>query len=261
MPISAFLKDEKDENHNRIKTALNSLYDKKIEYEDKDSWQAYTLIERPYIGKRGEYVSFRISPFIAKAFLNFTKGYSKYELATAMKFDSIYSMRFYELLSNQKRPITYSIKKLKIMFQIENKYKKNNDFFKRVIEPAKRELDKISPYTFEYSPIKTGLEITSIKFFPIYQPEHRDSNLQSKDLEKKTSLSWDLETIIINYLKETYIFSDEEIKNNRKLFIQAQDSTKFDLLIFLSENKIQAAKKANPKGWIIGAIKKQLNQS
>ena len=74
-------------------------------------------------------------------------------------------------------------------------------------------------------------------------------------------MSWDLETIIINYLKETYIFSDEEIKNNRKLFIQAQDSTKFDLLIFLSENKIQAAKKANPKGWIIGAIKKQLNQS
>jgi len=37
--------------------------------------------------------------------MNFAKGYRKYELQTAMEFESVYAMRFYELLSGQKTPL------------------------------------------------------------------------------------------------------------------------------------------------------------
>jgi plasmid replication initiation protein len=260
MPSSAFLKDDKDQNYTRVKEALLSLNKKVIQYEDDKSWGALNLIERPEVDKLGDYVGFRVSPKIAKAFLDFSKGFSKYELVTAMQFESVYAMRFYELLSGQKQPITYSIENLKIMFQIEDKYSRINDFFRYVIDPAKKELDKNSPYSFEYKPLKTGRKITAIKFYPVYQPQNRDNSIEGRKLQKRTSLNWDLDKIIINYLKENYIFSEEEIKNNRELFTAAQNKKDFDLLYFLSEQKRNAASKKNPKGWIVNAIKKQIGE-
>ena len=78
-------------------------------------------------------------------FLDFSKGYRKYELQTAMNFNSIYAMRFYELFSGQKDPITYSIPYLKERFKIENKYNSKNgkkDFLTKVVDVAQKELDE-----------------------------------------------------------------------------------------------------------------------
>lgn len=261
MPASAFLKDEKDQNYTRTKNALLSLNKKVIQYEDSERWGAFNLIERPEIYKLGDYISFRISPTIAKAFLDFSKGFSKYELETAMSFKSEYSMRFYELLSGQKSPIMYSIDNLKIMFKVEDKYTLTANFINKVIEPAKKELDEKSPYTFEYKPVKLGRKITAIKFYPVYQPKNRDMSIEAKRLQKSTSLKWDLDRLTINYLIENYVFTEEEIQNNRELFVKAQVSEGFDLLYFLSAQKRNAETKKNPKGWIINAIKKQLTQS
>ncbi len=77
---------------------------------------------------------------IYEALQNFSEGFRKFELKTAMEFDTIYAMRFYELLSGKTDPITYSIDNLKIMFQLENKYKLTTDFIRRVIEPAQKGL-------------------------------------------------------------------------------------------------------------------------
>lgn len=258
MPISYFLNGEEDKNHLRVKKAIESLENKKFIYEDSKTWEIIRILSEPKIDKYKENVTFRINPKIVYAFADFTKGFSKYELSTAMQFESIYSMRFYELLSNQKRPIIYTIDNLKIMFQIQDKYKLTSDFFRKVIDPAMKELTEKAPYTFKYESIKNGRKITSIKFFPISQPDKRDKNIEAKKLQKSTSISWELDRITINYLKENYIFSTEEIQNNMDLFKTAHNNTSFDLLYFLSENKVKASSKANPKGWIINAIKKQL---
>lgn len=258
MPITMFLNGEEDKNHARIKQAIESLENKKFIYEDDSTWEIIRILSEPKIDKYKESVSFRINPKIVDAFLDFSKGFSKYEFATAMQFESIYAMRFYELLSGQKKPIIYSIDNLKIMFNLEDKYNKINDFIKRVIIPAKKELDKSSPYSFNYNPIKTGRKITAIRFLPVYQPHNRDMAVEAKKLKAKSSIRWELDVITINYLKENYIFSDDEIKRNLDLFVNAQNSNKFDLLYFLSEQRLNAQKKVNPKGWIINAIKKQL---
>ncbi|KDS65555.1 initiator Replication family protein, partial [Parabacteroides distasonis str. 3776 D15 iv] len=42
------------------------------------------------------------------------------------------------------------------MFKVQDKYAKTNDFVRKVIEPAKNELDELSPYTFEWSTNKEG---------------------------------------------------------------------------------------------------------
>ena len=180
MPIHLFLKQEDDKNHKEVKKAFQSLQNKVIEYQDDNMWASLSLIAFPKTFRFSETVTFTIDSLIYNALLDFSKGFRKYELKTAMEFESIYSMRFYELFSNKKTPINYSIDNLKEMFQITNKYKETKDFIKYVIESAKKELDKCSPYTFHYEKIKTGRKITGIRFIPIHQPQFEDEELKKQ---------------------------------------------------------------------------------
>lgn len=131
-------------------------------------------------------------------------------------------MRFYELLSGQKTKLIYSIDQLKEMFLVADKYKLTADFIRKVVEPAKKELDDLAPYSFEWSANKEGRKIVSINFYPIYKPENRDTELYKQELQKQTSLSWDLNKQVLDYLKDSIGFTPKELKNNRDLFITAQ---------------------------------------
>jgi len=260
MSISSFLASEKDNNYERVKKALKNLETKSFEYEDEKVWQLIKIIERPVILKHEGYVTFRLHPKIFEALFNFSKGYRKYELKTAMMLNSIYSMRLYELLSGQKTPLTYKIEHLKIMLKVRNKYKLTADFIRYIIDISKKELDKKCPYSFDYKPNKIGKKIDSITFYPIYKPENRDPELERKDLQKQVSLRWDFDKTLIDYLEVNFGFTQQEIKNNFKLFKEAQQS--IDLLYFLSEIKVKAQNaRTTPQAFVIGALRKQLGIS
>ena len=222
MPISAFLANDDDENYTRVKKALLDLRNKSFEFDDGQIWKVIGIIEKPQFNYKRGWVRFEIQPEVYNAVLNFSKGFRKYELKTAMEFTSQYSMRFYELMSGQERPLIYTIEDLKIMFGVQDKYKRNPDFIKRIIVPAKEELDAKSPYSFEYKILKEGRSFHSLKLYPKYQPEHRDEELEKHELQKQVSLGWDLDRLIRNYLKQELLFTDQEIRNNIDLFRDAQ---------------------------------------
>lgn len=258
MPITAFLVDEKDQNHARVKEALMRLRNKTFEYDDGTTWKLIGVIEKPRFDVSG-LAKFELQTEVFEAILNFSKGYRKYELKTAMTLTSEYSMRFYELLSNQKTPLSYSINQLKEMFQLENKYKQVNDFTKRVIDTAKAELDAKSPYSFTYESIKYGRKITGFTFFPVYQPEHRDQELEKAELQKQISPAWDLIQPVRQYLKHQFEFTTAEIKQHIELFKQAQNELE-DIMLFMSKVKARANRAGNPKGYLINAMRKELKQ-
>lgn len=258
MPVACFLSGEDDKNYNRIKKAFMDLQKKILLYEDSKTWASLSIIANPVISKYSDTVTFNVNHLIYDAFLNFSKGFRKYELKTAMEFESVYSMRFYELMSGQKSPIEYGVDKLKEMFKIEAKYERVNDFFRKVIEPAKKELDEKSPYSFDYIPQKTGRKITSIMFIPRYQTKLRDKNLETKDLQKKVSLSWDLPRELVSYLKHNFEFTTDGIKNNIEVLKEANES--FDIIAILGGMKAKIIGSNNPQGYIIGIIKKLISQ-
>lgn len=259
MPISDILVNENDKNHKVAKDALESLSQKYLIYEDSEVWEKINIVLSPKIQKFHSIIRFKLEPKIWDCMLDFSKGFRKYELKTAMQFESVYSMRFYELMSNQKSPLTYSVDALKELFQITDKYKQVNDFIKRVIEPAKVELDAKSPYSFTYKPVKTGRKITGFMFFPECQPEHRDPNLESTALRKKVSPAWDLSRPILQYLKHQFEFTTAEIKQHVELFKRAQNELD-DVMLFMSKVKARANRATNPKGYLINAIRKELKQ-
>ncbi len=135
-----------------VKEALKTLQKKMIQYEDNGQCKEVKLIEpsieQPLI--LGREVSFLLHQDAYELLLNFPKGFKRYELKPAMEFNSFYAMRFYELLSGQKKPLTYSTEKLKTMLKLENKYRDIRTFISRIIDHSKKELDQKSPYTFTY---------------------------------------------------------------------------------------------------------------
>lgn len=51
--------------------------------------------------------------------LDFSKGFRKYELETAVKLHGKYFLRIYKLVSKQSEPISYTIDDLRKMWGLE----------------------------------------------------------------------------------------------------------------------------------------------
>lgn len=264
MPISAFFKDEKDDNYKEVKKALKALRDKSFEcVDEKGGWKVIGIIEMPRFHAQDKeipkgFVEFYLHQEIFEAIVNFSRGYRKYELVTAMQMDSVYSMRFYELMSGQKTPQDLTIATIRERFGLQKKYKQNRDLIKKTVEVAKKELDAKSPWTFDFELIKKGREIHKIRFYPKFQPQFRDPALHEQEIKKQMSLSWDLDAREREYLNHQVGIDDNGIKNNRELITAVKGVKGHQFLDWLAELKTNALRQGirSLPGYVIGAMKK-----
>ena len=204
-------------------------------------------------------MQFEIQPEIWEAVLNFNKGYSKYELEVAMSFNSVFSMRFYELFNAYNRkPMTIKIDVLKERFGVVNKYKLTADFIKNVVEKAKIELDKKCEYSFNYSVIKEGRKFTKICFVPTHIPSNGNDDAKAKELQKEVSLRHDFDKNFLKYLNDIG-FTNQGIRNNIKVFREMNQ--KADLFGFIKDVSRNANEAKNPQGYVIGAMKTYLKKA
>ena len=177
MPVASILRDEDDHNYAKAKAAFTSLSKKGAEYEDDKIWFYTAIIEHPKIEKGTGIATFHVYDPIWRAALDFTKGFKKYELITAMKFKSVYAMRFYELMSGQTQPLFVSLEGsdgLRERFCLQGKYERVNDFKRYVIDAAKKELDESSPYSFVAKEEKEGKKVIGWTLFPVFFEDRED---------------------------------------------------------------------------------------
>lgn len=103
-----------------------------------------------------------IIPYLSRL----SKEFTKYKLMHVARFESIYSIRLYELLvqwsSAGEREI--EVEWLKKQFQVENKYKRLGDLKRRIIEPAIAEINKHSNLWVKYGQRKSGRTVTHFQF-------------------------------------------------------------------------------------------------
>lgn len=251
LPISDFLTDQDDKNHSRIKAALKSLHQKTFTYQEDGVWECFSIIANPKIRLRSSKVSFIVDSRVWDVLLNFTKGFSRYDLEIAFKLESTYSMRFYELLAGQKEPIAYSIENLRKEFKLDGKYKLNKDFIRRVVESAKNELDLKSPVTFTFRPLKEGKKITRIMFYPLRQEDKEPQDSFFKEIIRKYGSSAHLSSEEKRLLVEIG-FSEIGIRNNLELFMECKKRLDFIYELALIVGK--SRDKNNPCGWCIKTL-------
>lgn len=266
IPVKDILSGEDDKNYSKAKTAIRNLMGRFLEYEDEKKYRATQILNEVDVDKVAGKMVIRVNRNIWRAMLDFSKGFRKYELETAVKLHGKYSLRIYKLVSKQTEPITYSIEELRKQWGLTEKYKKVDDFVKNTIVAAKEELDRVSPYSFEYilnaaktAEVNKGRKgrpaITSVTFFPV----RRMANETTDAVRKMVDPSLLLDRELYMMLKNKFYFDVQGIKANITLFDTAQKECD-DILDFLDGIAPAALRAANVQGYVINAIRKHLKE-
>ena len=248
-------------DYNEIIAALDSLAGRFFTYEDDEEWWKCGFISNPKYKKHTGIITFRVSNDLWDVFTKFAKGYREFELNKALALPTGYSLRFYMLMSGQVYPLDISLDNLKERLGIPaDKYKDKNgkdridNFEERVLKPAKAALDESCPYTFNYvkvreNPNNKRSKVTGFRFYPVYQPQFRDEELEVKELQAKVTARHQIDSHVYEYLRYSCGFTSEEINRNKETFITAQENIT-DLIRELAILNGKSREKNNPKGWI-----------
>lgn len=265
MPLSYITGDS--DNRSKPRASIKALMQEIIEAEDEDGdWFAFPFLS--YAQVKNGMLTVDVRKELWQVFMDFRKGFRRFELQAALQLKSTYSLRLYKLMSEQK-DITYldfQLDELKKMLGVGDKYPRAYDFFKYVIDPAKEELDRVAPWSFSYSPLTSRKQaggraaIVGVRFFPNYQPEHRDPELEKNRLKQRFpgALAPGLNQAQKNMLMHKFGFTQKGLLNNRELFEQAVKH--FDLTAFLLAlaPRVSDKRPKNVPGYVTNAIKMEL---
>ena len=155
-----------------LKRAADKLFERSVLIDDPDP-------ENPQITQRKTrwISSIDYIPGAGKLVLSFSVGiipylsqlsreFTQYKLKHVARFESVYSIRLYELLvqwsSAGEREI--EVEWLKKQYQLGDKYERMTDLKKRVIDPAVAEINEHSNLWVKYGQRKSGKQITHFQF-------------------------------------------------------------------------------------------------
>lgn len=179
-------------------------------------------------------------------------------------------MRMYELMSGQTAPLYQSFEELKERFKLKGKYKIVSMFIERCLEPARKELDESSPYSFTYEAAKVksrgrnGEKIVGFTFYPRFNMKNRDEELYKKELNAKigniTGRFGMLDKNVSDYLLYNLNVPKESINSNKEVFLQAQNVFP-DLVSVLAEIGPKMREKGKPIGYLINTLKGKISDA
>lgn len=263
--VRDILSGEDDKNYAKAKAAVRGLMGKFLEYEDENRFKSTHILNDVDVDKVSGKMYIQVNRNIWNAMLDFSKGFRKYELEIATKLHGKYSLRIYKLISKQTTPISYTIEDLRKMWGLTDKYKRVDDFVKNTIDVAKKELDEVSPYSFEYNltaakgaEVNKGRKgrpaITSVTFFPKRLAKNEATDMVRKMVDPSMLLDRELTMM----LRNKFEFDWDGINSNKTLFDTA--SKEFDILSFLDRIAPNALRAENVQGYVVGCIKKHLKE-
>ena len=234
--------------HDLKEAILKKFWERDFSYRDANGkiitnrWLTQVIHE----DKTG-YIEIKFSEEVEPYLHNLKGNYTTYYIEQIAKMRSIYSIRFYEisimrLRKSQKNKYVYTltIEDLKHRLMLHEKYKRFCDFKTRVLDKAKKEINKHSDIRFAYEIIKQGRTPNKIKFTVSYKCKQKKNDYQMLD---KHDIA--LTPAII-----------EEAKN-----IMLENNSRLDLYNIIDEFKSFAKKNGTPNnisGAFIGFVKKKV---
>lgn len=244
-----------------VHEAVRSLMQKIVEHYDPSGniWQAATMISAAKAEKNKGIISLSLSPWVWDCILDFTKGFVRFDLAAAMSIKSPYALKLYFLMSYQRQPICYSFNELYKLFGISEKYGRTNDFVRKVLLPAKRELDAKAPWSCDLRPMKDGRKLLTCMFYPYEQKDKYSQGVEEKQILAKVSALMGNHQLY-QYLRYNIGFEANEIGAHKKL-LDTFALRHPDPVGFVADLRARALKCGDNKGkgWYIAAIKSELS--
>lgn len=264
--ISEFMNLNSNAVYEQLKLAARSLRNKEIIIENinkegKKSFLVTGLLSSAKYKEGEGYLEVYIDPNL-KPYLIAIKGeetpFTKYMIKNILKLNSSYSIRLYEILKQWEKVRTkkFETDKLKEMLGAEEvSYNRFDNFERRVLKPAKDEINENTDIFIIYRKIKTGRKISHIEF----EIETRIGCFNEKaELHKQNEESgvFDYEFIKINSGMGEEKFSREQIHEIYNLAIKKTEKYGIDELAYIQMNYEYAKEKAKTGlySYIIKAI-------
>ena len=266
MPLEYITGDS--DNRSKPRASIKALMQEIIEAEDEDGdWFAFPFLSFAQV-KQGD-ITVEVRKELWQVFMDFRKGFRCFELQAALRLKSTYSLRLYKLMSEQNdiNYLDFQLDELKKMLGVGDKYPRPRDFFIKVLDPAKEELDRVAPWSFTYSPLTSRRQaggraaIVGVRFFPSYQPEHRDPDLEKNRLRQRFpgALAPGLNQAQTNILLHNFNFTQKGLLNNRELFEAAVKHLDFTAFLLDLAPRVSEKRPKNIPGYVINAIKMELS--
>jgi hypothetical protein len=194
LTVSVPIRMLNDNNYNRIRDAAKALQKRQIWIKDDPKNKEFDVITPfPRIRSNGNVLEVTLFEDTINYFAELGKGYTSYQLMSALSLSSKFSQRIYEMISRFKDtghwgPI--SILEFKTLLFIEDKYLEISMFRKRVLETAKKEILEKTELGFNYELIRKGKKYTHIAFTIYKKRSSPDSELRQSintELDERSS--------------------------------------------------------------------------
>lgn len=230
-----------------IKNALKELQSSFVGVETKELFATFAWVESTLYSPKDGLIWLVFNPQLAKALIEYSKGFTKYQLQDMGKLRSFYAMRYYEIAlswkgkkganGNKKNEwfFEYDIKTLRKTFDIKNnEYSGRTDHFvEKVIKKPIEEVNQTTELNIYVEKIKEGKTISKFKFLCSEKTEFEPLKITKTDTKEikneKTEINAEREQTEkeIAFYKENY----PELWAEKYNFVRSQNILPFGFKI------------------------------
>lgn len=168
---------ENSNNAKYIEEKLANLVKQVLKIRENGSFTAVSIMDYAHYEYGGKTIDIQFSKSIIPILIDmFKDGFTKIRIVSMFKFRSTYSMRIYEELLRVKNmenviKIGHTLTVYEIFFMLgldrNKEYKKWDDFRKRVLLPAQKEIKEKAGLLFEFDEIRQKNKVYQIRFYNI----------------------------------------------------------------------------------------------
>lgn len=158
---------ESGKDYTRAKQAMKSLMSMMVEIESDDKYKLQPLL---YGGitynRKTAIITAELNPRLSVFFLQLYERYTTYGLLEFTSLKSFYSQRLFEIACSvcHKTEEIFLLEKLQRTLDItQGTLLRFSNFKQKVLEPAKKEINKVTNIKFDYEVIKEGRAVVAIK--------------------------------------------------------------------------------------------------
>lgn len=180
---------EQEHRYSEIKKVVRELRKKEVIINTADKELITGWLSSIVFEKNTGMVELEFSKNLAPYLLELRGAYKGYQLENVIQMKSAYAIRIYEMLKQWdcKRTQTYTVEELRRRLTLEKQYTAFTDFEKRVLEPAKAEINEHSDLWVTYRKVKKGRNIESIEFEIEQKVGTRNNEAEDIKFYKKNS--------------------------------------------------------------------------
>jgi plasmid replication initiation protein len=146
--------------------ACDLLMEKKVRFTTKDTVESFQWFNKSKIDFSNQTIELELSQYLKEHLINLKK-YVKGDLTSFLKLKSTYSKRIYTLACQYKIMGSFELKVSFLNEMLDTPdsiVEKYSSLKQRVLEQSKKDINEFTDLNIDYSEIKTGRSVTSIKF-------------------------------------------------------------------------------------------------